>query len=155
MSRRPVATGTGEDSFVTLKTYSGSCHCGAVRFEADVDLAQGTIKCNCSTCVKARSWLVVASPHRFRLIAGAESQAVYQWTPPGRAEPNFQYHFCKNCGIRTPSRGVAEALGGVFHAVQITLLDDVDPDELAKAPIQYVDGRNDHFDRPPADTRLL
>src|SRR5579863_2917068 len=32
------------------------------------------------------------------------------------------------------------------------LLDGVDPDELARAPIQYVDGRNDHFDRPPADT---
>jgi hypothetical protein len=50
---------------------------------------------------------------------------------------------------------VAEALGGAFHAIQVTLLDDVDPDELARAPIQYVDGRNDHFDRPPADTRML
>ena len=78
-----------------------------------------------------------------------------QWTPPGNAAPNFEYHFCKNCGIRTPSRGVAEALGGVFHAIQVTLLDDVNPDELAGAPIQYVDGRNDQFDRPPADTRLL
>ena len=82
-------------------------------------------------------------------------QGLYQWTPPGHAAPNFEYHFCKNCGIRTPSRGVAEALGGAFHAIQVTLLDDVDPDELATAPIHYVDGRNDHFDRPPADTRLL
>lgn len=139
---------------MTLKTYSGSCHCGAVRFEADVDLSQGTIKCNCSSCTKARSWLVVASPDRFRLVAGAGSQANYEWTPPGHAEPTIQFHFCKHCGIRTPGRGVAEAMGGVFHAVQVTLL-DVDPDELAAAPIHYVDGRNDRFDRPPADTRLL
>lgn len=138
-----------------LKTYKGSCHCGAVRFEVDVDLGKGTLKCNCSSCVKARSWLVFASPDRFRLIMGAASQAEYQWTPPGRSGPSIQFHFCKICGIRTPARGDLEILGGVVHAIQIPLLDDVDPDELASAPIQYVDGRHDHFDRPPADIRLL
>jgi hypothetical protein len=146
---------TGEDQLVTLKTYSGSCHCGAVRFEADLDLGEGTVKCNCSSCTKARSWLVIASPDRFRLTAGADSQANYQWTPPGRPGPNAEFHFCKNCGVRTPARGIAEALGGAFHAIQVTLLDDVDPDELAGAPIRYVDGRNDHFDQSPADIRLL
>jgi len=28
------------------------------------------------------------------------------------------------------------------------------PDELA-ASIKYVDGRHDHYDRPPEDTRML
>ncbi|HEY1941440.1 MAG TPA: GFA family protein [Roseiarcus sp.] len=140
---------------MTLKTYSGSCHCGAIRFEADVDLAGGTIKCNCSSCTKARSWLVVAPAGRFRLVAGEESQADYQWTPPGRERPTIQFHFCKTCGIRTPGRGELEAMGGVFYAVQVPLLDNVDPEELAAAPIQYVDGRHDHFDRPPAETRFL
>ena len=142
---------TGEDQLVTLKTYSGSCHCGAFRFEADVDLGEGTLKCNCTSCTKARSWLVFASPDRFRVTAGLDSQAVYQW----RAGSYLQFHFCKTCGIRTPARGVAEALGGAFHAIQVTLLEDVDPAELAGAPIRYVDGRNDHFDQPPADIRLL
>jgi hypothetical protein len=140
---------------MTLKTYSGSCHCGAVRFEAAVDLAEGTTKCNCSSCAKARSWLVFARSDRFRLTSGIESQADYQWTPPGRTGPTVQFHFCKICGIRTPARGELEAMGGAFYAVQVPLLEDVDSDELAAAPIRYVDGRQDHFDRPPADTRFL
>jgi len=140
---------------MSLKTYKGSCHCGAVRFEADLDLAKGTIKCNCSSCTKARSWLVFATAGKFRLIAGAASQEEYQWTPPGRTGPSIEFHFCDICGIRTPGRGDMEIMGGVFHAVQVSLLDDVDPDELAAAPIQYLDGRHDHFDRPPADIRLL
>lgn len=140
---------------MTFKTYTGGCHCGAVRFEADLDLAAGTVKCNCTSCTKARSWLVMVTADRFRLTAGAELQATYQWTPAGRAEPTVQYHFCKTCGIRTPGRGELEALGGAFYAVQVPLLDNVDLDELAAAPMQYVDGRLDRFDRAPADTRFL
>jgi hypothetical protein len=140
---------------MAVKTYSGSCHCGAVRFEAELDIAQGTIKCNCSSCTKARSWLAFAPAGRYRLLAGAELQGVYQWIPPGREAPRVEFHFCRHCGVRTPARGEIPEMGGTIYAVQVQLLDDLDAEELAGAPIHYLDGRHDHFDRPPADTRLL
>ena len=138
-----------------LKTHTGSCHCGKVRFEADIDISQGTVKCNCSTCTKTRSWIGFVAPQHFRLISGSESQAEYQWTPPGREGPSIQYHFCSTCGTRMPARGDIPALGGIVYAIPMAALDDIDPDELAAAPVLYVDGRHDRFDRTPDDIRLM
>jgi hypothetical protein len=140
---------------VTMKTYSGSCHCGAVRFQAELDFAAGTVKCNCTSCTKARSWLIMTPASRFRLVEGEGSQAEYRWTPPGREHSTVQYHFCKHCGIRTPGRGELAAMGGSFYAVQVPLLDDLDLDDLAAAPVRFVDGRHDRFDRPLEDVRFL
>jgi len=141
---------------MALKTYSGSCHCGRVRYQADLDLAAGTNRCNCSLCTKARAWFAFArGKDRFRLTAGADALSEYRWTPPGFSEPHLSYRFCKECGIRAFARGELEALGGVFHAVPVNALDDVDADELAAAPINYIDGKNGRHDRAPDDTRLM
>jgi hypothetical protein len=53
-----------------LKTYAGGCHCGVVRFEAELDVAAGTTKCNCSICSRMRLWSVQVSASAFRLLAG-------------------------------------------------------------------------------------
>ncbi len=54
---------------MTVGTYTGSCHCGAVRFEVDMDLASGTGRCNCSYCTKLRK----------RVTAGEEALSDYQF----------------------------------------------------------------------------
>jgi hypothetical protein len=137
------------------KTYTGSCHCGAVRFEAGFDLASGTNKCNCSICSKSRTWFSIVPGTDFRLLQGAQTLSEYQWTPPGKPGPFLHFFFCKTCGVRTHARGEHESFGGVFNAVSVMALDNVDADELAAAPVNYVDGRNDRFDQRPADIRLL
>jgi hypothetical protein len=41
---------------------------------------------------------VIVTANRFRLIAGADGLANYQWVPPGRSEPNLDYRFCNTFG---------------------------------------------------------
>jgi hypothetical protein len=138
---------------MALKTYAGACHCGAVRFTAEVDLEKGTTRCNCSICYKQRAWFAIVGAARFRLTRGENDLADYQWAPPGR-EPHLHYRFCQTCGVRAFAQGDDEKLGGKFYAVAVATLEDADPDELA-ASIEYVDGRHDRYERQPADTRLM
>ncbi|MCX7175528.1 MAG: GFA family protein [Proteobacteria bacterium] len=140
---------------MTIKHYTGSCHCKNVRYEVDLDLSKGTARCNCSICTKARAWFAFVNAGQLRMVAGEDSMAEYRWTPPGRPEPFLTYRFCKTCGVRIYATGDAEFLGGRFFALAVATLDDVDADELAAAPMKFIDGRHDRFDQAPEDTRLL
>jgi hypothetical protein len=135
---------------MTLKTYHGSCHCGQVRFEADIDLEQGTGKCNCSICTKTRNWSVLLKPDAFRLKSGEDALGDYQFG-------SFMGHhlFCRNCGVRGFSRGSLEELGGDFVSVRLNVLDDLDPTEWAEAPVRYSNGRDNDWYHPPAEVRHL
>lgn len=59
------------------------------------------------------------------------------------------------CGIRIYATGDAEFMGGRFYALAVSTLDDVSTDELAAAPLKFIDNLHDRFDRAPADTRLM
>ena len=77
------------------QTYQGSCHCGAVRFEADLDLSQSSFRCNCSICRRTRFWPAVARQEGFRLLAGQAELTPYRFN----TDKN-EHYFCRTCGVR-------------------------------------------------------
>ena len=133
-----------------LKTYRGSCHCGAVRYQAEIDLAKGTGKCNCTFCFKSRNWSTLIKPEAFRLLQGSDALAEYR--KPGGIADNV---FCRHCGVRSFARGHLEQLGGDYVSINVACLNGVDPAELIEAPVTYFDGRNDNWWNRPAETRHL
>ncbi|HET7500460.1 MAG TPA: GFA family protein [Kofleriaceae bacterium] len=114
-------------------TYTGSCHCGAVRYTVELDLSQPVMSCNCSMCGRAGTLLAFAPIGKFKLEQGSESLTDYQFH-----KHVIHHMFCKVCGIKSFARGTGRD-GSEMAAINVRCLEGVDPTKLT---IQQVDGRS-------------
>jgi hypothetical protein len=126
-----------------LKTYQGSCHCGAVRFEADLDLTQSTFRCNCSICRRTRFWPAVAREDGFRLLAGSDQLTEYLFNTRKN-----QHFFCRHCGVRPFGVGNDTPIGKMY-GINVGCLEGLTEAELSQIPITYIDGQTSNWQTPP------
>jgi hypothetical protein len=132
------------------KTYTGGCHCGAVRYEVDLDLQAGTGRCNCSICAKRRFWGARAVPADFRLLTDPAALADYQFN-----SHSVHHRFCRTCGVHAFGDGHIAQTGGDFVSVNVACLDGISPEELAALPVRYFDGLNNNWWNAPTVTGYL
>ena len=76
---------------------TGGCHCGSVRFEAQLpEPPVPALDCNCSVC-SMTGFLHVMVPHAdFELLTGRDALTAYRFGT-GAAE----HLFCKTCGVKS------------------------------------------------------
>lgn len=112
-----------------VKTWTGSCHCGAVRYSADFAL-EGGMTCNCSICHRVGAVRTFVPASAFRLEAGEGATTVYQF-----GSKHIEHHFCSTCGVHAFGRGAGP--NGPMAAINLRCVEGVDLDTL---PIQHYDG---------------
>lgn len=117
--------------------HTGSCHCGAVKFEADIDVAAGATRCNCSICVRVAQSSSIIKPSAFKLLAGEGGMGMYEW-----GMKVGKRYFCKTCGVHCFGTGHLEQLGGDYVSVNWNCIDDID---VGQVKIGYWDGRHNNW----------
>ena len=78
-----------------MGVWTGSCHCGAVRFRVEGEIGELTT-CDCSLCVKKNA--VMAKVHEAGLTVtdGEAELRLYEWN-----SRVARHYFCGRCGIYT------------------------------------------------------
>ncbi len=117
------------------KTYTGGCHCGAVRFAVEVaDDAHVARACNCSICFKLGFLHVIVDRDAFTLVQGAEALTTYTFNT-GVA----QHTFCAVCGVK-PFYVPRSHPEGV--STNLRCFDGVEDGVMARFEVTDFDGRN-------------
>lgn len=79
-----------------MNAREGRCHCGAVRWVADLPDEIVGHRCNCSICAPTGFIHVIVPEREFRLVAGADKLTTYSF-----GSGVAKHHFCSVCGVKS------------------------------------------------------
>ena len=112
--------------------YTGSCHCGNVKFEVEGEVDSG-LACNCSICQRKGSLLWFVPRERFRVVTPEANLAGYTFN-----KHVIKHRFCPKCGIHTHGEG-QDPKGNAMAAVNLRTLENFD---LESVPVTHFNGRD-------------
>ena len=115
-----------------LTTYTGGCHCGAVRYQVQIENFEA-VECNCSICTKKGFIHLIVPESRFTLVQGQNELNTYTFNTS-----IAKHHFCRHCGIHAFYRPRSHPNG---YDINLRCLDD---DAIEKFKITTFDGK--HWD---------
>ena len=117
---------------------NGSCHCGAVKFEVELDRSLETARrCDCSMCRRRSAYMADVRLEGLTVTKGADNLTLYEWNTK-----TAKHYFCKTCGIYThhQRRSNPEEYG-----FNIACIEGINPYEIGQQSV--ADGINHIKDR--------
>ncbi|KIY00864.1 uncharacterized protein Z520_03530 [Fonsecaea multimorphosa CBS 102226] len=134
------------------KTFTGSCHCGSIKYTASLTLTDPPTagRCNCTICLKQGFTGIRIPREDFTLLSPASLSSSPVRDYQFRSRDVHKY-FCGTCGVHVCGEGSFEfpaGSGTVHEFFSINALSLDQPQEgldLSTFKMRYVDGRNDNW----------
>lgn len=118
---------------INTKTYTGGCHCSAVRYEAESAPITSAMECNCSHCSKKGMLLTFIPRTQFTLTAGENALTEYRFN-----NRTIQHLFCNVCGTQAFAYG-KDGEGNEVACLNVRCTDDIDVSALDRTPFNGKD----------------
>ncbi len=111
-----------------MEKRTGQCHCGAVKYEVELDLTQPVIECNCSHC-SVKSLLLSAAPQSaLSITEGEENLTEYRFNTE-----KIAHRFCKTCGVQPLATALGKD-GTPMSMINVRTIDGIDLSTLSRMP---------------------
>jgi len=112
---------------------TGGCHCKAVRYEVEIDLAKPAIECNCSHCQIKGLLLSYVPWTKVTMLSGEENLTLYRFNTE-----KIDHYFCATCGVQPFGRAIGKE-GEAGCMINVRTMDEVDLAAITRMPF---DGRS-------------